>query len=120
LSASKKYRTIGIDLDRADNQTEESFVRFVRNAERRARIHGTLTASTPTARGHHLKLTLPRKVGFWRTIELRYFIGDDPRRMFYDIMRHRNGGYMVDTLFDFKAEFVPIRETGTGRFEYGL
>lgn len=103
-----KFKTVGIDLDKADGQTDESFQKFVDAARGRAASIGFTYCSHATRRGWHLKVVLPRKVGFWRTIEIRYFVGDDPRRMFYDIMRHRTGGRMVDTLFDFKQEGVPI------------
>lgn len=103
-----RLKTVGIDLDIADGQSLESFALFVRGARARAAKVGFITQSRRTKRGHHIKITLPRKVGFWRSIEIRYWVGDDPRRMFYDIMRHKTGGRMIDTLFDSKREGVPI------------
>lgn len=105
---TRKYKTIGIDLDKADGQSDASFEKFLRGARERAGKVGFITTDRITRRGQHLKVCLPRKVGFWRAIEIRYWVGDDPRRMFYDIMRHHTGGKMVDTLFDSKREGVPI------------
>ena len=102
---------IGIDLDRGANQTEKSFLTFVNHAVRRAQIHGILVKSRQTKRGWHLKILVPnRKAAFWNSIAIRYHVGDDPRRMFYDIMRHRSGGKMTDTLFDVKDMGVPVGE----------
>lgn len=103
-----KYKIIGIDLDKADGQTQRSFEVFLEGARGRAWNIGSIIHDRKTKRGWHLKVCLPRKVGFWRAIEIRYYVGDDPRRMFYDIMRHHTGGRMVDTLFDSKREGVPI------------
>lgn len=108
MTKTKRFKIVGIDLDKAEGQTDASFVKFVVGARERAMRVGRIIQARYTKRGYHLKIYLPRQVGFWRTIEIRYFVGDDPRRMFYDIARHHSGGRMLDTLFDVKKEGVPI------------
>lgn len=95
-------KLIGVDLDVGPNQDAASFKKFVKRAEARAQEFGYVVESKATKKGHHLKVLLHRPLGFWRCVELRYYIGDDPRRLFYDVMRHRTGGKMIDTLFDKK------------------
>ena len=80
-----KIKTIGIDLD--NYTTEEKFIDFVNKVKRRSVDFGTIVHERKTRGGYHLKIRLFRQVGFWRSIEIRYYLKDDMRRMFYDIMR---------------------------------
>jgi len=57
---------------------------------------------TYTRNGIHLKIYLPRKITFWRCIELRSLLHDDPKRIVFDILRYRSGAKMIDVLWDSK------------------
>ncbi len=99
-----KITTVGIDID---FYTEKPRIRNAYLKEVRARCtkFGTiiLDVESPSGRGRHLKVRLNRQVGFWRSIEIRYYCKDDVKRMFFDIMRHRSGGTINDVLFDRKS-----------------
>ena len=91
-----------IDLD-FYGKDYKKFLKAVKFYELRCIEFGHVTSSKKTRKGWHIKVKLNRKVSFWRSIEIRYYCGDDLRRMFYDIMRYRTGGDMLDTCFDHKV-----------------
>ena len=93
-------RQVCIDLD--NYTTPGRFKKIISMAEDRSKIFGEIVHSKATRRGWHIKIRLKRQCSFWRSIEIRYYCMDDPARMFYDIMRHRSGGSMIDTCFDQK------------------
>ena len=95
-----RIRYVCIDLD--NYTTDAKFRRVIAMSERRSKTFGSIMHSKKTKHGWHIKIRLDRIVGFWRSIEIRYYCMDDPARMFYDIMRHRSGGTMIDTCFDQK------------------
>ena len=57
-----------------------------------------------TRHGIHLEIILPHKISFWRSIELRSLFHDDPKRIVFDILRHRAGAKMIDALWDKKTK----------------
>ena len=61
-----------------------------------------------TKRGIHIKLILTKPVSFWRSIEIRSHLHDDPQRIVYDILRYRAGAKMIDVLFDKKTHIKEI------------
>lgn len=107
-----RIETIGIDLD---NYTDaETFSKFVEKVKHRCQVFGTIIHARKTRGGYHLKVQLDKPCGFWRSIEIRYYCKDDLRRMFYDIMRYRSGGRMIDTLFDRKKRLKRSRSRDHG------
>ncbi len=100
MNQNGKIKQICIDLDRYT--TKKKFKKIVSFSEERCLKFGDIIHSKPTKHGHHIKIKLTRQVSFWRSIEIRYYCCDDIKRMFYDIMRYRKGGKMIDTCFDIK------------------
>lgn len=76
--------------------------------KRVSELGGIFILDTRTKRGVHYKIKLKRKVPFWRTIEIRSLLHDDPQRIVYDILRYRAGAQMVDVLFDKKTHIKEI------------
>lgn len=111
-----KITKIGIDIDNYASDPI-NFERYVDRCKSRARMFGKVYRSRKTKNGYHLFVKLDRSVNFWRSIELRYYCGDDPRRCFYDIMRYRTGGRFIDTLFDRKKRFKRSKDQGSGHGE---
>lgn len=96
-----KIKKICIDLDKYSSA--KTFAKIVSMSSERCETFGKITHSKPTKNGHHIKIELKKQVSFWRSIEIRYYCMDDMKRMFYDIMRYRSGGKMIDTCFDKKV-----------------
>lgn len=96
-----KIKQICIDLD--NYTTMEKFLKVIDRAIKRCKQFGQIISSKKTKHGWHIKVKLKRAVGFWRSIEIRYYCKDDIKRMFYDIMRHRAGGTIIDVCFDLKT-----------------
>lgn len=91
-----------VDLDR-DGLTKTQFNNLVEHSRKKCEKFGEIYADKKSTNdGWHIKVILKRKVSFWRSIEIRSYCGDDPKRCFYDIMRYRAGSKMVDTCFDIK------------------
>ena len=111
--SGNNIKNICIDLDYyGKNYTK--FLDAVRFYETRVREFGRITSSKKTRKGWHIKCQLNRKVNFWRSIEIRYYCGDDLKRMFYDIMRYRTGGRMLDTCFDHKVYLKRVIDSDHG------
>ena len=71
-------------------------------------LGGEFVLDTKTRRGVHFKIRLKKKVSFWRSIEIRTHLHDDPQRIVYDILRWSAGAQMVDVLFDKKTHIKEI------------
>lgn len=84
--------------------TDRKFKTLVKKSRSRASKFGEIYHDKKTRNGWHIKVNLKKKVSFWRSIEIRYYCLDDPARCFYDIMRYRAGGKMIDTCFDVKKK----------------
>ena len=99
-----KTKVIGVDVDfyTESKATREIFLNCIR---KKAAVYGRIVHERKTKRGHHFKIKLKKQVGFWRSIEIRYTLDDDEKRMFYDIMRYRSGAQMIDILYDIKRPY---------------
>ena len=99
---TKMFRIIGIDLDKYPTATWKAFKGAVENSLIASADFGSVIKDMPTRNGYHYFISLYKPVGFWQSIGIRYVLGDDTRRMFFDMIRYRSGANMVDTLWDIK------------------
>ena len=93
---------IGIDID-FYTRSKKKQKQYLANLRERIFPFGVIIHDKPSQHGHHFKVKLNRKVSFWRSIEIRYYLQDDIKRLFYDIMRYRAGSKMYDILYDKKV-----------------
>ncbi len=96
-------KIIKIDID-FYTEKESTKKRYLDNIRKKSEPFGDIILDKKTKHGHHFKIKLHKKVSFWRSIEIRYYLQDDIKRMFYDIMRRRSGAKMYDVLFDIKRK----------------
>ena len=68
----------------------------------------TCLESVLTKNGVHFEFLSNKLMRFWRTIEIRDYLNDDPKRMIKDVLRYRAGAKMIDVLFDKKTKIKEV------------
>ena len=102
-----KIKIIGIDIDWYAEKNKKMVLKKTREKCRR---RGRIIQDYPTKRGHHLRIKLNAAVSFRQSIEMRYILGDDARRLFFDIRRQWHGLQIQDVLWERKHYLNPDRK----------
>ena len=88
-------KSFGVDIDTKDKKTISIY-------KNRMQQIGFITQEYFTAHGKHFRVRLPKPLSFKEVIMLRYFCGDDPRRMIKDVIKVWSGSKDIDLLFTSK------------------